>query len=219
MKKIIFSAFIHLFLVSQIIFAQSYNQDIKAFLKSDSIAPPEKNGVLLIGSSSFTRWNDAQTYFPNHKIINRGFGGSTLLDQIPVVKKIVDPYKPASIFIYCGENDMAYVDTVTADMVFQRFVTLYQHIRKHNAKANIYYISIKPSPSRWHLQAKVLKANRLIKEFMSINKKDHYIDVYNAMLSADGQANKALFVEDMLHMNADGYKIWADKMNKALAKK
>jgi lysophospholipase L1-like esterase len=219
MIKAIFTVFIHVFFIGQTIFAQSFDQNISSFLKNDSLAPPEKNGVLLIGSSSFTMWNDAQSYFPNHKIINRGFGGSTLLDQIAVVKKIVDPYQAASIFIYCGENDLAYVDTVTADIVFQRYVTLYQHIRKRNSEANIYYISIKPSPSRWHLQAKVIKANKLIKDFMSINKRDHYINVYDAMLTRDGQANTSLFIEDMLHMNAEGYKIWADMMKKALSKK
>jgi lysophospholipase L1-like esterase len=214
MTKTLLSLLIHLIFIGQTIFAQSYDQDIKAFLKSDSISSPVKNGVLLIGSSSFTMWSDVQSYFPNHKIINRGFGGSTLLDQIAVVKKIIDPYQASSIFIYCGENDLAYVDTV-----FQRYVTLYQHIRKRNSEANIYYISIKPSPSRWHLQGKVIKANQLIKDFMSINNRDHYINVYDAMLTREGQVNIALFIEDMLHMNTDGYKIWADKMNKALSKK
>ena len=35
-----------------------------------------------------------------------------------------------------------------------------------------------------------------------------FIDVYHAMLEKDGTPIKDIFVEDNLHMNEKGYKIW-----------
>ena len=62
--------------------AQPFINEIRAFRKADSITTPPKNAVLLIGSSSFTKWKDVQDYFPAHTMLNRGFGGSSLTDVI-----------------------------------------------------------------------------------------------------------------------------------------
>ena len=104
--------------------------DIHNFKKEDSISSPPKNAILLIGSSSFTMWKDVQDYFPGYTIVNRGFGGSTLLDQIRYADDIIFPYQPKQIVIYCGENDLASSDTVTAAMVVDRFRQLFQIIRE-----------------------------------------------------------------------------------------
>ncbi|MGZ8553638.1 MAG: GDSL-type esterase/lipase family protein, partial [Chitinophagaceae bacterium] len=56
--------------------------DIQSFKKADSVAFPPKNAILFIGSSSFTMWKDVQKDFPAYTIVNRGFGGSSLLDVI-----------------------------------------------------------------------------------------------------------------------------------------
>src|SRR6476661_167550 len=103
--------------------------DIVAFKNKDAATPPPQHAILFVGSSSFTKWTDVQDYFPGYTIINRGFGGSTLLDQIRYADDIIFPYQPKQIVIYCGENDLASSDTVTAALVFQRFETLYKTIR------------------------------------------------------------------------------------------
>src|SRR5688572_23595103 len=128
--------------------------DIQNFKKQDSLSFPLKNAILFIGSSSFTNWKDVQDYFKGYTIINRGFGGSTLVDQLPYVNDIIVPYKPKQIIIYCGENDLASDDSVTAKMVHDRFVTLFNAIRSSVPDAQISYISMKPSPSRERLFGK-----------------------------------------------------------------
>ena len=115
-------------------FAQSqslpFYDDIQNFKKQDSVDPPPADAILFVGSSSFTKWTDVQEYFPNYKIINRGFGGSTLLDMIRYADDIIMPYHAKQIVIYCGENDLASSDTVTGEMVFQHFQELFNIIRK-----------------------------------------------------------------------------------------
>src|SRR4029079_19167114 len=74
--------------------------DIQAFKKQDSIKPPQKHAILFVGSSSFTKWTDVQTYFPGYTIINRGFGGSTLTDVMRYANDIIFPYDPKEIVIY-----------------------------------------------------------------------------------------------------------------------
>src|SRR6187549_2560140 len=111
--------------------APPFWKDIQNFKKQDSISFPPKNAILLIGSSSFTKWTDVQDYFPGYKIINRGFGGSSLPDVIRYANSIIFPYHPKQIVIYCGENDFAASDTVTTQEVFKRFKILFNLIRSH----------------------------------------------------------------------------------------
>src|SRR5580692_8032994 len=84
-----------------------FSSDIAAFKAQDAQTPPAKGQILFIGSSSFTRWTDVQSYFPTHPILNRAFGGSTLPDVIRYVNDIVFPYQPKQVVLYCGENDFA----------------------------------------------------------------------------------------------------------------
>ena len=192
--------------------------DIQNFKKQDSASFPTKNAILFIGSSSFTNWKDVQDYFPGYPIINRGFGGSTLLDQIRYEKDIIFPYQPKQIIIYCGENDLASSDTVTSAMVFDRFKELFQMIRGKFAELPIAYVSMKPSPSRRHLFPKMREGNQLIKDFLTSQKNGVFIDVHQPMLNESGQPIPEIFLDDSLHMNAKGYAIWKKAIEPHLIK-
>ncbi|MEI6062109.1 MAG: GDSL-type esterase/lipase family protein [Bacteroidota bacterium] len=188
--------------------APPFWNDIVAFRKLDSVHPVQAHAVLFIGSSSFTRWKDVNDYFPGYPIVNRAFGASTLLDLIRYSYDIIIPYQPRQVVIYCGENDLAYSDTLSAAEVVKRFKTLYGIIRLNLPNAIIDYISIKPSPSRIKNLGKVKEANKEIARFLKKQKKSAFIDVFPSMVDAKGNPREELFVEDRLHMNPKGYAIW-----------
>ncbi len=182
--------------------------DIQNFKKQDSITPPPQHAILFVGSSSFTEWKDVQDYFPGTKIINRGFGGSSLPDVIRYADDIIFPYRPKQVVIYCGDNDFGFSDTVTAAIVFSRVKQLFMLIRNNLPDANITYISIKPSPSRSKLMAQEEVANKAIKDFLATQRNTAFIDVYHMMIGDDGRPVPSIFLADSLHMNASGYAIW-----------
>jgi lysophospholipase L1-like esterase len=200
--------FLVLVLLQGTAFAQPFMSEIKAFRKADSITTPPKNAILLIGSSSFTKWKDVQEYFPEHTMLNRGFGGSSLTDIIYYANDVILKYDPKQILIYCGENDLTGGPSITADTVFERLKTLYTLIRSRYKKVPIAYISMKPSPSREKYLETMQKANEQIKTFMEKQKRATYIDVYHSMFDTDGKILTNIFLSDKLHMNTAGYKIW-----------
>lgn len=191
---------------------RAFWREIQDFKAQDSIQAPPKDAIVFVGSSSFRLWKNIQDDFPGHVIINRGFGGSSLPHVIDYADDIVVRYRPKQIVIYCGENDFSR-DTVTSELVVQRFVTLFDYLRKKLPKAEIVYVSMKPSPRRQHLMPRIDAANRSIQAFLKTKRRTRYVDIWDAMLNADGTPRKGLFVADMLHMNSDGYAIW----QKALA--
>lgn len=208
MRKFISCLVIFIFSVT-LARAQSFLDEVNAFSKQDSLDAPSKNAILLIGSSSFTYWKDVATYFPGRVFINRAFGGSSLTHQIEYVEKVVYPYQPKQILIYCGENDIATSQMVTADSVFNRFVRLHQLIRKKYPAVRISFVSIKPSPVRAEFLSTVIISNKLIADFCRKNKKTDFIDVFSSMLNTEGKPMEELFIADRLHMNAKGYAIWS----------
>ncbi|BEV02675.1 GDSL-type esterase/lipase family protein [Chryseobacterium gambrini] len=213
MKKI-FSAF--LMLTFALFFAQEkpmFWQDIQNFKKLNLENPPAENAILLVGSSSFTKWTDVANYFPDKTIINRGFGGSRLTDLNDYAEDLLNPYQPKQIIIYCGENDFADNDKLKADVVVERFKAFYKKIRTKFPKIEVDYISIKYSPSREKLWPQMKEANKKIAEFMKKQPNADFIDITKVMQDENGNVRKDLFVEDMLHMTPEGYRLWTSVMN------
>jgi lysophospholipase L1-like esterase len=189
--------------------AQPFKQEVLQFQKSDSIVMPPKGQIVFAGSSSFTRWKDVAMYFPGYPIINRGFGGATLVDLIYYVDEAIIQYQPSQVFIYCGENDMADVDTVSPATVLLRFKTLHTILLKKLPRATkIIFVSLKPSVARWHLETKFIEANKLIEGYIATQKNMQYLDVHTAMLDEKKEVLKDIFIADKLHMNPKGYLIW-----------
>jgi lysophospholipase L1-like esterase len=191
------------------LYGQPFKQELLQFQKSDSIVMPPKGQIVLAGSSSFTKWKDVAMYFPGYPIINRGFGGATLIDLIYYVDEAIIKYQPSQVFIYCGENDIADVDTVSPATVLLRFKTLHGILLKKLPRATkIVFVSLKPSVARWHLESKFIEANKLIEGYINTQKNIQYLDVHTAMLDENKEVLKDIFIADQLHMNPKGYLIW-----------
>jgi lysophospholipase L1-like esterase len=214
MKKIL-AAF--LLLTFTFIFSQEkkpmFWQDIQNFKTLDQETPPPSNSILLVGSSSFTKWQDVSNYFPGKTIINRGFGGSRLTDLNFYSEDLLSPYQPKQIIVYCGENDFADDAELKSDVVVDRFKTFYTKIRAKFPNIQVDFISIKYSPSREKLWPQMKQANKKIAKFMKKEKNADFIDITKIMNDANGNVRKDLFVEDMLHMTLEGYQLWTKVMN------
>ena len=213
MKKILLLFFTVFWLQS--ITAQNkpaFWQEIENFKELDKVNPPPQNAILLLGSSSFTMWKDVQAYFPEKTIVNRGFGGSNLNDLNFYSTELLEPYSPKQILIYCGENDFAENESLQPREVFNRFKEFYGEIRKYYPEIPVDYVSIKLSPSRKTLWPQFIATNALIKRFMKRKKNADYIDITHGMKDEMGTIRTDLFLEDMLHMKPNGYKIWAKEM-------
>jgi lysophospholipase L1-like esterase len=191
--------------------------EIQAFKKQDKKQMLPKNAILFVGSSSFRMWNNMQEMFPQHQVINRGFGGSTLLDLKHYLNDIVLLYQPKQIVIYSGENDIA-TDRVQAQEVLQRFKEVFQEIRQEIPQVPIVFVSIKPSPSRIEYKTIMKEANKLIRQYLEEEPKAAYVDVYSPMLLPNGKPRPDIFIQDSLHVNNKGYQIWQKQLSPYLVK-
>lgn len=185
---------------------QPFAKEINDFADSDHYNPPPQGAILFIGSSSIRLWKTLEQDFPNHQVINRGFGGSQIIDSVNYADRIVIPYRPKHIVLYAGGNDInagKSAEEVLAD--FQSFV---RKVRKVLPAVEISYISIAPNAARWAQVGRVRHANQLIATYARYDGRITFIDVFPQMLGRNGLPRPDIFVADRLHMNEKGYELW-----------
>ena len=182
-----------------------FDNDIAKFEAADKVNPPPTGAVLFAGASSIRLWKTLAEDLPGITLINRGFGGSHLSDNIFFAEQIVFPYKPKLIVIQAGGNDIH--AGKSPEQVFSDFKTYVAKVRSRLPDTRIVYMEINASPSRWAQASKQKEANRLIKEYCATGPNLGYMELFDAMLGSDGLPREDLFIDDKLHPNEAGYKI------------
>lgn len=183
-----------------------YSNEFAAFDKDDSIVKMRDDVILFTGSSSIRMWKDLKSDLDSKNALNRGFGGSTYEELYQNIERLVFRYNPKKVFIYSGDNDIA--AGKSAEETFTDFKMVFNTIKERLCETEIYIITPKPSPSRKALLSEIQKFNAYVNNYLQNQEKGHFVDTYNPMLDKDGQPIEKLFLEDMLHMNEKGYKIW-----------
>ncbi len=187
--------------------AAPWDAAFAAFAAADAANPPAAGGVLFVGSSSIRLWSDLAKQFKSLPVvINRGFGGSQLSDCVKNLSRLVLRYRPRTVLVYAGDNDLAAGSSPKE--VLRRFTAFVDGVHRELPDTNIDFISIKPSPSRIDLLPQIRATNALIRDYAAAGDNVEFIDVYTPMLDASGGPRRELFRADALHLNADGYALW-----------
>jgi len=194
-------------------FAQTENvftKEVKDItVKYDSIWNSNKETIVFTGSSSVRLWRDLKEKFPDHQIINSGFGGSQASDLLFFIDELILSYNPKKVFIYEGDNDLWAKKSPTD--VLNTTTEIIRRIKAKNASTQVILISAKPSISRWKIRNKYRRLNRKMNRFTKSDPTLFYVDVWKPMLNKR-KLKTDIFIEDGLHMNQKGYDIWYDAM-------
>lgn len=191
-----------------------YEEEVKSLEKKnkENVLSPK---TVFYGSSSIRLWETLTEDFKDIDAINLGFGGSTLEACIWYFDRIVGPYNPNHIIIYAGDNDIG--DGKKPEEVFSFFKQIVAHIEKHYGDIACYFISIKPSISRWELVDNIKHTNKLVEtQIIKSNKNWHYINIFNKMIDENGYPIKQYFELDGLHLSTQGYQLWIQIVYHAL---
>src|SRR5262245_31385105 len=81
-------------------------EEIANYESSDKTNVPPRHGWLITGASTIERSNTPAQDCPKQTVINRGVGGSEVVDITHFADRIVFPYEPKMIFFRSGGNDI-----------------------------------------------------------------------------------------------------------------
>ncbi|UII78899.1 GDSL-type esterase/lipase family protein [Flagellimonas sp. CMM7] len=173
--------------------------------KTDSIWDASKNTIVFTGSSSIRLWKDLQKRFPEHQILNTGFGGSQSSDLEHYLNELILNYTPTKVFIYEGDNDISAKRKPKA--IIGTIERILKDLHQKRPEMEIVLISAKPSISRWHLKGRYKRLNKQLSKLASNSDGVQFADVWNIMLNKR-KLKTDLFIADGLHMNVKGYDLW-----------
>lgn len=173
--------------------------------KYDTLWDASKETIVFTGSSSVRIWKGLENRFPDHHIVNSGFGGSQASDLLAYSKELILKFKPKKVFIYEGDNDIS--AKKKPKNIIATTLEIISKIREVNPSAKIVLIAAKPSIARWHLKRDYKKLNRKYKRLGKQDPLLEFADVWKPML-VKRKVMEDIFTEDGLHMNAKGYEIW-----------
>ncbi len=188
--------------------AIKWQGEMKRMAKEDAEKTPPAKPIVFTGSSSIRMWKSLAEDFPDHPVMNRGFGGSEIFDSFNYAHLTVLQYKPKQVILYAGGNDIA--GGKTPQRVFADYKAFVARVHAALPECQICYISNAPNPKRWAQIDQMRELSRLVEEHTKTDPRLKYINTHDAMLGPDGQPKPDIFLPDNLHMNPKGYAIWKE---------
>jgi len=171
--------------------------------------PFAQGAVLLYGSSTMRLWERFREDLHDIPCENRGFGGSTLEACAQAWDELGKPLRAKALVVYAGDNDLD--QGASAEEVATSFRTLLRRVHgRAGRRIPVCFVSIKPSPSRWHLVDKIRRTNRLLEEECAAQANTWFVDVFPCFLDGDLRPRASLFQQDGLHLSPKGYRILSE---------
>ena len=187
-----------------------WSADMERFAQADAEQRSPEGCVLFLGSSSIRLWTSLEQDFPGVSVVNRGFGGSQIVDALVFFDRIVLPHQPRMIVLYAGTNDIAAGKTpveVAAD-----FVEFCERVHAERPQTKIVFIALQYAPARRHLRERMAETNDLIAKFCAADSRRAFVDMNPHVADAAGEPLPEIYSADRLHMAPPGYAVWTREL-------
>jgi len=190
-----------------------FETEIAAFEAEDRRSPPAPGGILFVGSSSIRLWDTLAEDFAPLPTIRRGFGGAHMEHVVHNARRIVTPYAPRAVVVFCGGNDIGSgKDAARVEADYRAFLDI---VHADVPDADVWFFSMKPSKLRWEQWGEMEKVNAALREIAAEDPRRHVINVSDVLLGADGKP-RDVYIFDGLHLNARGYAAWTSVVRPVL---
>lgn len=167
---------------------------------------PEK---LVFVGDSIIEGGDWASWFPDDDAVNLGAGGDTVAGLTARVDDVIAT-QPDSIVLLIGTNDFG-AHKRTVEQVVRGIENVMVTFRRELPGTRLLLVSILPRAVE--LAPRIKDANRHLRQF-SATVRAQYLDLWPAL--ADGDAIRAEFSDDALHLTEAGYQAWLDELRPAL---
>jgi len=171
-----------------------------------------KGGIVFYGASNFARWTEMEKDLAGFPVQNHGFGGSADRDLIRYADRILYPYVPDTVVFQTGSND--YVQEKGSDedkirICMDRKRAMFSLFHEKLPQARFIVMSGLLLPGRSQYLDLTNEVNRQLKELCEERDYMTFVDASD-MTYRNGLFEESLFVEDLIHLNRDGQRKWAE---------
>lgn len=196
---------------------ERWEEEIQKLEQLDKQEADPDHAILFTGSSSIRRWTDMPKHMHPWATIRRGYGGARFSDLGVFIHRIVDPHEFDALVIFVGNDISGSERDKEPEEVLRLYQFIVSQVREKHALQPIFCIGVTPTSSRFDVWEQINQANQLIKEYSEATDNLYFIDTAQHYLDKQGKPRDELFVKDRLHLNEDGYLLWAKIIKGALS--
>ena len=195
---------------------RQFEEEVSILERLDIEEKAAEKDILFIGSSSIRLWDNINEDMYPYSSVKRGYGGAHFYDLIHFSERLVKNHTPKAIIIFVanditGSNGLTnLVGDLSPNEVKRLFKLNYKLIRSIHKFIPIFLIETTPTLKRWKVWSEILKSNKKLESFCKKEPNLYYIGTRDKFIGVDGLPIKSLFLNDELHLNTDGYKLWSD---------
>ena len=178
--------------------------------------------IVFYGSSSFTRWSEKYGNLPLRKAllgksgaeccVNRGFGSSCSEHQLYYYPRMIRPLRPKVLVYTCYGNGGSF--GYSLEEIWELALRVIAYAQTDFPGIHIYLCS--PNNTKNQTEEALEKKRRFAeieKEFAEKTENVYFLDLLNY---EPLKSRKDIYVEDNVHLNNEGYQIFADMFRKML---
>lgn len=195
---------------------ERWEKAIQALEQLDKKEDHPSDAILFLGSSSVRRWETIAEDMAPYPVIRRGYGGAKYSDLRVYAKRLTHPHEVRAIAIFVGNDVSGRPTDRTPQAVSQDVRAIIGDIRSKFTDTPIFFIAVTPTASRSRVWQKTQGVNAAIAEICSDLDYVHWIGTAAYYLNDQGQPRNELFVGDRLHLNEEGYDLWAKIIKRRL---
>ncbi|MBT1702409.1 GDSL-type esterase/lipase family protein [Chryseosolibacter indicus] len=185
---------------------EHYAQRIAQFKKE-----PVITGQIVFLGNSITEGANWSELLENKSVINRGIGGDITYGVLKRLDDIIIR-KPSKLFILIGINDIA--KDIPDEVIVDNIRKIIERIRSQTPSTKIYLQSILPVnplharfPQHYDKEHHIKHTNQLLQQLAQHSNID-FLNLFPLFLNNQQRMDQK-FTYDGLHLNNNGYKVWA----------
>jgi len=177
-----------------------------------------KGGIVFVGSSlmemfPIEEWV-AELPEPRPLVYNRGVGGYTTVDLLPILDIVAWEMQPGKVFINIGTNDLSDASQ-TIEMIMARYDEILSQIEAHLPGVPITlmaYYPVNPDVAEGNVKEwlkvrsneRIMEANSAVKR-LAEKHSQRFIDLNGPLMDVQGRL-KAEYTIEGIHINHEGYR-------------
>ena len=177
--------------------------------------PDAPSDIIFLGNS-ITAGTDWMELLGRTDVRNRGISGDISFGVLERLHEVTEG-KPAKVFILIGINDIS--RNIPDSFIIDNYEKIIRCIKSESPRTKIYFQTLMPVnntftafKNHYNKDEHILYVNEALKQ-LAVREKITLIDLYPHFLDADKRLDKK-YTADGLHLNAAGYKVWADVLKK-----
>ena len=193
-----------------------WSRDIEAFDTLNESMSESADAILFIGSSSIRRWEAMSEDMVPYATIRRGYGGAKYTDMAVFARRIISPHRYRAIVMFVGNGVVGQSNDHTPDQIEELTRYIVEQSFDCQPDAPFFLVEITPCERRFHAWSKIRAVNARLREVALTTANTYFVPTASHYLKPDGTPRPELFVEDKLHLNQAGYKLWAKLIRRRL---